>query len=135
MKKAIQSALIPLCCLLVFCTFGQDSLINEVPTNEMVEGPISITDTDFKSGLYILGFGGLVLLCEMFLVTQMKFNSDDSIKLITITLVITGLLYMTTLSLAGDAIAPAIGLLGTIVGYLMGKYQSSQGGSEANPKK
>jgi hypothetical protein len=111
--------------LLSFYTFGQDSLINEVPVNELGEVPISITDTDFKSGVYILGFGLLILLGEVILISKMKFDTDNAIKLLTITLVITGLLYMTTLSLAGDAIAPAIGLLGTIVGYLMGKYQNN----------
>jgi hypothetical protein len=110
--------------LKVQCFAQADSLINEVPTNDLNAVPVSISDTDYKTGLWILGFGGIVLLCEMFLVSFLKFDSDNAIKLITITLVITGLLFMTTLSLAGDAIAPAIGLLGTIVGYLMGKYQS-----------
>jgi len=105
-----------------------NSLVNNLPPepkesiNEIIT-PIS--RLEFTLSISVLVFGLLIIILEMFLIKHKKIGSDDTIKFITITLIITGTLFLITAGYSNDQIAPAVGLLGTIAGYLLGRIKNS----------
>lgn len=112
----------------------QDSIgfaVNNLPpepkesSNEIIT-PLS--DLEFILSISVLVFGLLIIILEMFLIKHKRINSDDTIKFITITLIITGTLFLITAGYSNDQIAPAVGLLGTIAGYLLGRIQKENTG-------
>ncbi len=81
---------------------------------------------EFQLSIIVLSFGLLVVLIEVFLIRTRRISSEDSIKFITITLIITSTLFLITAGYSNDQIAPAVGLLGTIAGYLLGKINTTK---------
>lgn len=79
---------------------------------------------EFTLSMSVLAFGLVIILLEIFLVRSKKIGAEDTIKFITITLIITATLFLITAGYSNDQIAPAVGLLGTIAGYLLGRAQS-----------
>ena len=75
----------------------------------------------------VLAFGALIVFFLLVLIRRGIMDSDESIKIITIVLIITGLLFIvssgTTPSTAVNTnlFAPAFGLLGSIAGYVFGR--------------
>lgn len=71
---------------------------------------------------FALLFFGLIIIGLQFLIMH-KTNSDSQtiLKMSTVTLVIISTLFLITAGFSGDQIAPATGLLGTIVGYVLGR--------------
>lgn len=80
---------------------------------------------EFTLSVTVLVFGLIIILLEIFLIKSKKISSEDTIKFIIITLIITSTLFLITAGYSNDQIAPAVGLLGTIAGYLLGRIQSS----------
>lgn len=80
---------------------------------------------EFTLSMIVLAFGLLVILLEMYLIKNKNISSEDTIKFIIITLIITSTLFLITAGYSNDQIAPAVGLLGTIAGYLLGRIQNS----------
>ncbi|MGV3586310.1 MAG: hypothetical protein ACO1OF_04855 [Adhaeribacter sp.] len=117
---------------------GQDSLSNApyteggssanapypepAETTEVVALPI--TRLEFQLSLYVLAFGILVILLEIYLIRNKNISSEDTIKFVIITIIIVSTLFLITAGYSNDQIAPAVGLLGTIAGYLLGRINS-----------
>lgn len=86
---------------------------------------------EFWHAMIILSFGVLVIGIEVYLIIREKIKTDDVMKYIVVTLIITCTMYLITAGHNNDQIAPAMGLLGTIAGYLLGKGgNKSEGGQE-----
>jgi hypothetical protein len=81
---------------------------------------------EFQLSIIVLSFGFLIVLIEVFLIKTRRISSEDSIKFITITLIITSTLFLITAGYSNNQIAPAVGLLGTIAGYLLGKMNTAK---------
>jgi hypothetical protein len=81
---------------------------------------------EFQLSIIVLSFGLLIVLIEVFLIKTRRISSEDSIKFITITLIITSTLFLITAGYSNNQIAPAVGLLGTIAGYLLGKINTTK---------
>ena len=76
--------------------------------------------------LLVLGFGIIVVSLEMYLLYKSQaIASDKSIALIGVTLVIVAVLFLATSPFSESHTAAAIGLLGTVLGYVAGKKQDS----------
>lgn len=82
---------------------------------------LPLTDLEFNLSVIVLAFGLIITLLEVFLIKQRKISGEDSIKFITITLIIISTLFLITAGYSNNQIAPAVGLLGTIAGYLLGR--------------
>lgn len=82
----------------------------------------SRTPYEFWLTCIILGFGlvTIVLLLSHFRSVSNR-NTDDVAKAITVVIVIVGTLVLVTAGYSNDQIAPAFGLFGTIIGYMLGK--------------
>lgn len=86
---------------------------------------LTISDPEFQLSLIVLGFGFLVLALEVFLVFKRRISEDNVLKFIVVTLIITATLFLITAGYDNNQIAPAMGLLGTIAGYLLGKQDKN----------
>lgn len=101
-----------------------EELISEIIT------PLS--RLEFSLSLVVLGFGLIIILLEIFLIRSKKISSEDTIKFIIITLIITSTLFLITAGYSNDQIAPAVGLLGTIAGYLLGRINQKKEKEDKN---
>lgn len=98
---------------------------NPPPTEKVDENSKKpMTGLEYKLTYAVLLFGFLIIAMEMVLTKLNKIDSHDSIKFILITLIITGTLFLITAGYSNNQIAPAMGLLGTIAGYLLGKQKT-----------
>jgi hypothetical protein len=126
MKKTMYLLCLVFILLNTMPLLGQDtpSITNLAPpqeTNGKIITPMS--RLEFTLSISVLAFGLLIILLEIFLIKTRRISSEDTIKFITITLIITSTLFLITAGYSNDQIAPAVGLLGTIAGYLLGRIQ------------
>ena len=83
-----------------------------------------LTDLEFTLSISVLLFGALVLILEVYLIKIKQVAHDNITKIILVTLIVIGTLFLITAGYNNNQIAPATGLLGTIAGYLLGKSYS-----------
>lgn len=114
----------------------EDTLINDPPdfsqndypepqeTLEVLSLPLS--RLEFQLSLFVLGFGVMIILLEIFLIKANKISPEEAVKFILVTIIIVSTLFLITAGYSNDQIAPAVGLLGTIAGYLLGKASQNQ---------
>lgn len=76
----------------------------------------------------VLVFGLFIIIAMTFLFYKQKADVEDSLKYFVVTLIIIGSLFLVTAGYGNQQIAPILGLLGTIAGYLLGK--AFDGGSK-----
>ncbi|MCX6243630.1 MAG: hypothetical protein NTU98_02900 [Bacteroidetes bacterium] len=107
---------------------GQEAIINPPPATPPSSGEkvaVPLSRFEFVLSVIVLVFGLIMVIFEGWLIRRKKINPGDTIKFITITIIITATLFLITAGYSNDQIAPAVGLLGTIAGYLLGKTQTS----------
>lgn len=71
--------------------------------------------------LFILVFGLLMTIIAAFLLTKTTVPSADILRLFTLLVIVTGTLFLVASGYSATDIAPSMGLLGTIAGYLLGR--------------
>jgi uncharacterized membrane protein YkgB len=76
---------------------------------------------EFLLCILLLSFAFLLCSAEIFLFVRGVLTSSQVGKLLIITLIIFSVLFLITAGYDNNQIAPAVGLLGTIAGYLLGK--------------
>jgi hypothetical protein len=76
------------------------------------------------NSLMILCFGFLIILLEVYLIRKNVIKEEGAIRFITLTLIIVAALFLISSGYSSTQIASAMGLLGTIAGYLLGKNSS-----------
>ncbi len=76
----------------------------------------------------VLFFGLLVFLAELYLMRLISFQPEQSIKLIAVTLIVVSTLFIITTGFSSEQIAPAMGLFGTVAGYMLGRSQAGKEG-------
>jgi hypothetical protein len=69
----------------------------------------------------ILCFGFLITLLEVYLIRKNLIKEEGAIRFVTLTLIIVAALFLISSGYSSTQIASAMGLLGTIAGYLLGK--------------
>lgn len=79
-----------------------------------------LTQPEFILSCLVLFFFIVVLMIEFFIIRMKLMESQQALKLLTVTLVIMSSIFLITASFETQEITPIIGLLGTIVGYLLG---------------
>lgn len=109
----------------------QDQEANADPSNL---GNANVADIsrmslrEFNLSLVILVFGFIVLMAEFLLLRKVPCNAEQLLRIFGITLIVMGALLIIPAGFNAQAIAPAMGLLGTIAGYLLS--QRSTAGKE-----
>lgn len=80
-----------------------------------------LSSFEFWMSFSVLSFGMLVFLVEIALVKLTKFQPEQTIKLLAVTLIVISTLFIITAGFDSEQIAPAMGLFGTIAGYMLGR--------------
>lgn len=73
----------------------------------------------------ILMFGLFIMILEAYLIRVNKLTADVTVRLIIVTLIIIGTLFLIAAGYSNNQIAPATGLLGTIAGYILGRISNN----------
>jgi len=84
-----------------------------------------MTEYEWKLSVGVLTFGFFILIMEVYLVKLSEISSSNIIKFVIVTLIIIGTLFLITAGYSSNEISPALGLLGTIAGYLLGRADNS----------
>jgi hypothetical protein len=123
--------------MLILQLYAQDSLPGfldnappPAPESTKTSTVLPISSLEFYLSIIVLVFGIVVILLEVLLIRSNKIAAEDTIKFVTITLIITSTLFLITAGYDNDQIAPAVGLLGTIAGYLLGRINNSRNQSQ-----
>ena len=104
--------------------------VNPPPAEPPSRAPTGIdrvlSDIEFQLSLAVLFFGLVTLAAQYILMWKSGFEYQSALRMSTVTLVIIGTLFVITAGLGADQIAPAMGLFGTIVGYLLGRGEGEK---------
>ncbi|AUD05564.1 hypothetical protein [Spirosoma pollinicola] len=107
--------------------YAQDTTFKEpgIPNDEKVRNSsireLNISSYEFGLSSVILIFGFLVLCLEVYIMKASQFTSEQIIRLLSMTLIIISALFLITSAYSDTQMAPAMGLFGTLAGYLLGK--------------
>ena len=80
-----------------------------------------LSSTEGELALVVVGLGVLVIIALTFALRFKQGSADDAIRAYAITLIIIGTLVLICAGYSNDQIAPAMGLFGTVAGYLLGR--------------
>lgn len=86
-----------------------------------------LTRFEFWLTLLVVSFGTTVIAMQFFLLRRHEATSDEILKVFAVTLIVVGSLVLITAGFDDQQIAPAMGLFGTISGYLLGRASGSKG--------
>ena len=113
---------------------GDRELMRQIPTlNASADNPSSPqarVHTGFEIALSIgvLVFGAVAMgLQILVMLRQNKYWDMLAIKIVGLTLVITAGLFLIVAGYSQEQVAPMMGILGTVVGYLLGKDHAADG--------
>jgi hypothetical protein len=83
-----------------------------------------LSDFEFWLSAEILLFGLGVIVVEFMLLRHAQLTAEEALRVYAVTLIIVGTLFAITAGFDSTQMAPAMGLFGTIAGYLLGKRAS-----------
>jgi hypothetical protein len=86
-----------------------------------------LSDYEFWLSLEILIFGFAVVAVQYLLLKNAKVTAEEALRVYAVTLIIIGTLFAITAGFDSNQIAPAMGLFGTIAGYLLGRRTAQSG--------
>ena len=107
-------------------TLGQDLSAKTTSLKDSVP----MTSYEFGLSLGVLLFGVLLIILEVFIIKFKNISDELVIRFILVTLIITATLFLITAGYSNDQIAPAIGLFGTVAGYILGKASNKNDKNE-----
>jgi hypothetical protein len=90
-------------------------------SGEIYTRPPALSSNEFMLSVMVLILGSLALGLAFILLRSRNIDADDMIRLISVILILTGTMFLITAGFDSQQIAPAMGLFGTIAGYLLGK--------------
>jgi hypothetical protein len=108
-----------------------DPLITNSQNNETVH--LEQMEYAKTMSIYILAYGAALSLFSGVIALKTKGWSQEATKVFTVTVIVTAGLFLMTAGYSSEQIAPMYGLLGTIVGYLLGKTGSSEQDTKKPP--
>ena len=80
-----------------------------------------LSSTEGQLALIILAFGALIIVAELFILRSKQASAEEATRAFALTLIIIGTLVLICAGYSNDQIAPALGLFGTVAGYLLGR--------------
>ena len=86
-----------------------------------------LSSFEFWMSFSVLVFGLLVFAIEIIMVRLTKFQPEQTIKLLAVTLIVISTLFIITAGFDSEQIAPAMGLFGTVAGYMLGRASGKPG--------
>lgn len=110
-----------------------------IPTNPEggnLSGSATLLSTrEFTLAIALLVFGLILIVIQTYLLKgAVNQKTDEVVRTYLVTLIIIGTLVLIAAGFSSEQIAPALGLFGTIAGYLLGRAEKAQTGEEEKPK-
>jgi hypothetical protein len=96
-----------------------------------------LSSLEFWLSVTTIIFTILIVAAEFYMIAKSKhisYRPDDVLRLIITTIIIGGTLFFLAAGFSSQQIAPAVGLFGTVVGYLLGSAERSRSGSNSRKK-
>ena len=98
---------------------------NAPPTGTTAHAPPPsarfLSSAEGELALVVIGLGVLVIIALSIVLRSKSASPDDAIRAYAITLIIIGTMVLICAGYSNDQIAPAMGLFGTLAGYLLGR--------------
>lgn len=92
------------------------------------------TSPEFWLALSVLAFGVFIITIQYLLFRNRKnVAADEIFRIFTVTMIVVGTLALIALGYSETQIAPALGLFGSILGYLLGKSSGRQDADRGGP--
>ena len=111
---------------------AQENLPPILPQDQLPAAFTELTDKEVVLSYSVLIFALFILILQAYLLRSARATSQDILITFTLTIIITGGLYLVTIGLSSDQIAPAFSLYGAIVGYLLGRESARHEYSNKN---
>jgi membrane protease YdiL (CAAX protease family) len=94
----------------------------EIESSKLAGQVSLMSNREFWLSSIILLFGVFIIIVEYFLLrTVVQEKTEEIARIYTVTLIIIGTLVLISSGFTNQQIAPALGLFGTIAGYLLGR--------------
>jgi hypothetical protein len=97
-----------------------------VTANAPPPSPRFLSSAEGELALIVIGLGVLVIIALSIVLKTKGASTDDAIRGYAIILIIIGTMVLICAGYSNDQIAPAIGLFGTLAGYLLGRRGGTQ---------
>lgn len=117
------------------CSYGASiALANEPPASSQDAAKAFpaysfLTQRETWAAFAVLIFGMAMCMFALIVIRRGVMSPEPVIRLIALILIVTGTLFLVTAGYSADQIAPALGLLGSIAGYLLGRADSRANGA------
>ena len=96
-----------------------DKMVSPKKGESLVVGWLS--SFEFWMSFSVLSFGMLIFVIEIIMVRLTAFQPEQIIRILAVTLIVISTLFIITAGFDSEQIAPAMGLFGTIAGYMLGR--------------
>ena len=104
-------------------------VVNQPPPGATASGPPPsarfLSSAEGELALIVIGLGLVVIFALALFLRRKEASMDDAIRAYGITLIIIGTMVLICAGYSNDQIAPAMGLFGTLAGYLPGRRSTS----------
>lgn len=110
---------------------SQQSITNVIEKSDAINS--SAYDDSLLLSYVVVGFGVFILLCITYLIRNGK-QPDTLLRPFGTILVVIGAVFLIVAGYSEKQIAPVIGLLGTIAGYILGKDSRGNPETRTDPK-
>jgi hypothetical protein len=85
-----------------------------------------LSTAEGELALTVIAFGVIVIILSALVLRSRDAAPELILRSFTITMIVSGTLFLICAGYTNDQIAPAVGLFGTIAGYLLGKAESQK---------
>ena len=106
------------------------ALSNEPPADPIVgAGPtelVFVSQREFWLSIEVLAFGVIVVGLQFKLLLRNRVKAEEMLRVFGVTLILVGTLFAITAGFSAQDIGPALGLFGTVAGYLLGRRTAPQ---------
>jgi hypothetical protein len=96
---------------------------NEVIEPATEKGGRWMTRDESLLSCLVLGFGLVVMLIQYATVRGKKVAAETALRFVLLTLIVVGTIFLVVGGFSDQQIAPAVGLFGTIAGYVLGRTE------------
>lgn len=103
-------------------------IANPPPSGATTSAPPStqhfLSTAEGELALVVIALGALVMIGLTFILKAKTASADDAVRAYALIMIITGTMVLICAGYSNDQIAPAMGLFGTVAGYLLGRKGS-----------
>jgi hypothetical protein len=85
-----------------------------------------LSTAEGELALTVIAFGVIVIILSALVLRSRAAAPELILRSFTITMIVSGTLFLICAGYTNDQIAPAVGLFGTIAGYLLGKGEAQK---------